>query len=174
MKIRVLLAISALIPVFSAQAAPVFMSVEWAEQACEGWNQNDELTTGLGGDWIANDAGRGYKAIQIYRSDCPKSPKVELTLQKSGSKAECTYGGSVVHTDLNDDVDYLMHATDEDWVCMGEGDWGCGPMGAMMTGKLKFDGPKGEAMGVMGPFENFLLLTGKIAADRKQCPPPAP
>ena len=35
---------------------------------------------------------------------------------------------------------------------MGEGAFGCGAMGAMTTGKLKFSGPKMETMGVMGPF----------------------
>jgi putative sterol carrier protein len=43
-------------------------------------------------------------------------------------------------------------------------------MGAMMTGKLQFKGPKGEAMGVMGPFDTFLQLTGKVPGDKKACP----
>jgi putative sterol carrier protein len=53
---------------------------------------------------------------------------------------------------------------------MGEGKFGCGAMGAMMTGKLKFEGPKMEAMGVMGPFDSFLLLTGKVPGDKASCP----
>ncbi len=153
-----------------AQAAPAFMSPEWAAQACDAWNQDKELTQGLGGDWIANDAGRGYKVIHIYRSDCPDSKRVELTIKGENGLAKCTYGGAVAHNELNGDVDYLMYASDEDWKCMGKGSWGCGPMGAMATGKLKFDGPKMEAMSVMGPFEGFLLLTGKVPADRKACP----
>jgi putative sterol carrier protein len=40
----------------------------------------------------------------------------------------------------------------------------------MMTGKLKFQGPKGEAMGVMGPFDGFLTMTGKVAGDKASCP----
>ncbi len=43
-------------------------------------------------------------------------------------------------------------------------------MGAMMTGKLKFEGPKGEAMGVMGPFNAFLTGTGKVPGDKESCP----
>jgi putative sterol carrier protein len=43
-------------------------------------------------------------------------------------------------------------------------------MGAMMTGKLKFEGPKMEAMGVMGPFDSFLILTGKVPGDKASCP----
>jgi putative sterol carrier protein len=42
-------------------------------------------------------------------------------------------------------------------------------MGAMTTGKLKFDGPKMEAMGVMGPFNAFLKLTGTIGGEKGAC-----
>ncbi|HHH39203.1 MAG TPA: sterol-binding protein [Sedimenticola sp.] len=160
----------ALVSAGASAAAPVFMSPQWAADACKAWNADDELTEGLGGDWINNDAGRGYKVIQIYRSDCGADKKVELTISNEDGKAKCTYGGAVAHQELNPDVDYLMYASDEDWACMGEGSWGCGPMGAMATGKLKFDGPKMEAMSVMGPFEGFLLLTGKVDADRNSCP----
>ncbi len=150
--------------------AATFMSAEWAAEACEAWNKDKGLVEGLGGDWMKNNAGRGYKVIQIYRADCKDSPKVELTISDEGGNAKCTYGGAVKHTELNSDVDYLMYATDKDWVCMGKGSWGCGPMGAMATGKLKFKGPKMEAMGVMGPFAGFLELTGKVPSDRSACP----
>ena len=70
----------------------------------------------------------------------------------------------------NDAVDCLIDGTDEDWTCMGEGQFGCGAMGAMMTGKLKFQGPKGKAMGVMGPFDSFLTMTGKVPGDKAACP----
>ncbi len=153
----------------SAQAA-TFMSADWAAEACKAWNQQDKLLEGLGGDWIKNDAGRGYKVIHMYRSSCKNSPQVELVISNEGGKAKCTYGGAVKHEKLDYDVDYLMYADDDDWVCMGKGSWGCGPMGAMTTGKLKFNGPKMEAMGVMGPFGEFLELTGKIPSDRKACP----
>ena len=43
----------------------------------------------------------------------------------------------------------------------------CGPMKAMMLGRLSFSGSYGEAMGNMGPFTNFLRLVGK-SADRLQ------
>ncbi|MCB1858223.1 MAG: SCP2 sterol-binding domain-containing protein [Gammaproteobacteria bacterium] len=151
-------------------AAPVFMSEEWAAEACNAWNENPKLVTGLAGKWIGNDAGRGYKVIHIYRSDCDTTRRVELTITDSEGGAHCSYGGTVQHNALNGDVDYLMYANDQDWVCMGKGDWGCGPMGAMATGKLKFEGPKMEAMSVMGPFEDFLLLTGSLDSDRNSCP----
>ena len=87
----------------SVSAAPVFMSNDWAGQACSAWNEDDGLTTGLAGDWISNDAGRGYKVIQIYRTDCPGEKKVELTIVKEEGKAKCSYGGPVEHQDLNKD-----------------------------------------------------------------------
>jgi hypothetical protein len=43
-----------------------------------------------------------------------------------------------------------------------------------LTGKLKFSGPKGEAMGVMGSFNDFLLLTGKVPGDKGACPSASP
>ena len=154
---------------FAASAA-VFMDAEWAEGMCEAWNSSSDMTTGLGADWIGNDAGRGYKLIRLYRTDCGKDTAVQLTITGEEGKAVCTYGGLPTDEELNFEVDYLMRATDEDWACMGEGSWGCGAMGAMMTGKLEFDGPKMEAMGVMGPFNTFLELTDEVPGDTDTCP----
>jgi putative sterol carrier protein len=64
---------------------------------------------------------------------------------------------------------YQTASNDADWTCMGKGEFGCGAMGAMMSGKLNFKGPKVEAMKVMGPFESFLKLTGKVAGDKSAC-----
>lgn len=167
---KLTISIAALALATGAAQAATFMDADWAAAACEAWNQSEKLTTGLGGDaWAANDAGRGYKVIQLYRKECGEDSKVELEIANQDGKAICTRGGSV-QRDPNFDVDYLMYATDEDWVCMGEGSFGCGAMGAMMTGKLKFNGPKGEAMGVMGPFNAFLKLTGEVAGDKSTCP----
>ena len=95
---------------------------------------------------------------------------MELQISDKDGKALCTYGGKVKSTALKPEVDYVMNATDEDWTCMGAGSFGCGAMGAMMSGKLQFKGPKMEAMGVMGPFDTFLQLTGKVPGDKKACP----
>jgi putative sterol carrier protein len=155
----------------SGSQAATFMDADWASQLCKAWNANTTLTQGLGGKaWAKNDAGRGYKVIHLYRTKCGEKTKVELELADKDGKAACVYGGVVKHTKLNDAVDYLMYGTDEDWTCMGEGKFGCGAMGAMMTGKLKFQGPKGEAMGVMGPFDSFLTMTGKVPGDKAACP----
>jgi putative sterol carrier protein len=51
---------------------------------------------------------------------------------------------------------------------MGRGEYG--PMRAMMFGRLAFEGPMGEAMGNMGPFEGFLQLVGKVPGDTTSCP----
>jgi len=150
----------------SAQAAPL-MSTDWAVQACSYWNTNPALTTELAEKWSKNDAGRGYKIIHMYRTDCGEDTKVEMTISTKGGKTTCTYAGKIQHATLDYDVDYKMHAETKRWREMGAGEYG--PMRAMMFGRLKFEGPKGEAMKVMGPFEQFLLIPGKVAGD-DTCP----
>lgn len=150
-----------------AFAAPPLMSAEWTQQACAEWNQNPALTDGLGKKWINNDKGRGYKAVHLYRTDCGEASATELAIVKEDGKAICQYGGEIKHVELDYDVDYTMHATTTRWQEMGNGDYG--PMRAMMFGRLKFTGPKMEAMGVMGPFDAFLRMPGKVAWDQA-CP----
>ncbi|MDR3393120.1 MAG: SCP2 sterol-binding domain-containing protein [Sulfuriferula sp.] len=152
----------------TAAATPVLMSAEWAAQACEAFNKNPKLTDGLGGKWIANNKGRGYKVIHLYRSDCEDSPQVEMRISDKDGKAMCTYGGKVEMAKLDSGADYLMYATTEKWHDMGAGEYG--PMKAMMFGRLQFEGPKMEAMSVMTPFEQFLLLAGKVPSTETSCP----
>jgi putative sterol carrier protein len=155
----------------AASQAGAFMDAAWAAQLCKAWNANGTLTKGLAGDsWAKNNAGRGYKTIHLYRSKCGEKSKVEIEIADKDGKATCTYGGAVKHDKPNYDVDYLMYSDDEGWTCMGEGKFGCGAMGAMMSGTLKFKGPKGEAMGVMGPFDSFLTMTSKVPGDKAACP----
>ena len=61
-----------------------------------------------------------------------------------------------------------MFAQTTRWEEMGAGKYG--PMKGMMTRRLRFQGPKWEAMNNMGPFKNFLLLTGQIPGDTAICP----
>lgn len=152
----------------SATAATELMSEEWAKAACVAWNADSTLTGGLHeSGWSANDKKRGYKALQVSRKDCKSSPKVEVRIAAKDGKALCVSGGrSVDKLDL--DVDYAMTADTRRWIEMGKGDYG--PMRAMMFGRLSFDGPMGEAMGNMGPFESFLLLVGKVPSDTATCP----
>jgi putative sterol carrier protein len=152
----------------TSAAAPVLMSEEWAKEACVAWNADKTLTEGLHeSGWAANDKKRGFKVLQVARKDCASGPKVELRISAKDGKAMCASGGlSTAKLDL--DVDYAMTAETKRWIEMGKGEYG--PMRAMMFGRLSFDGPMGEAMGNMGPFESFLLLVGKVPGDTASCP----
>lgn len=152
----------------TAYASPVLMSSEWGAAACDAWNQEEVLTTKLASDWMKNDKDRGYKVMQIYRSDCENSSKIELTISMKDGKAMCVYGGAIKHAALDSNADYVMWATTKRWLEMGNGEYG--PMKAMMFGRLNFKGPKMEAMGNMGPFEKFLLLAGKVDSNKDSCP----
>lgn len=151
---------------FTANAG--FMDATWAKKACSAWNNNSTLTNKLGGDeWASNDGGRGYKMIQMYREKCGAGSKVQLTIVNKGGKAMCTYGGKPDGKKFDSSHDYVMYAEDDDWTCMGSGE--CKAMGSMVTGKLNFTGPKFEAMGVMGPFNAFLKLTGTVGGEKGAC-----
>ena len=137
------------------------MSPAWARLACEAWNAEPALTGKLAeSGWAGNNAGRGFKVIQIYRSDCADSPRVELRIASEDAKARCSYGGKLETAKLDGSVDYLMYAETRRWQEMGRGEYG--PMRAMMFNRLQFDGPMLEAMSNMGPFESFLRLVGKV------------
>jgi putative sterol carrier protein len=148
-------------------AAPAMMSAEWTAQACDAWNQDDALTTGLGEHWIKNDANRGYKIIHLYRTECGEESKTELKIMERDGKAVCVYGGAVQNTRMNLSVDYTLHATTERWEEIGAGQYG--PIRAVMFGRLKFTGPKMEALSVAEPFKAFMHLPARIPGD-KACP----
>lgn len=151
-----------------SQAAPLMMAADWAQEMCKAWNADPTLTGKLiESGWMKNNKGRGYKVMQIYRSDCDASPHVELRVTEKDGKATCVYGGKA-ESKLDADADYLMWAETPRWVEMGKGEYG--PMRAMFFQRLHFDGPMGEAMGNMGPFENFLLLVGKVPGETGACP----
>jgi putative sterol carrier protein len=153
----------------SVSAAPPLMSPDWAKGACEAWNADPVLTGKLvESEWIRNDKGRGFKAMQLYRADCGDRPTAEMRIALKDGKAACVYGGAVETAKLESGADYVMYAQTERWIEMGKGEYG--PMRAMMFGRLGFEGPKLEAMGNMGPFENFLLLVGKVAGETATCP----
>lgn len=167
---KIILVTTVTIGLTSSAMATEFMDQTWAKKTCDAWNKNATLTTGLA-EWSTNNKDRGYKLIQIYRTQCNTNSKVQLNIINKGGKAICAYGGKPDGKKADYSVDYIMHANDEDWTCMGKGSFGCGAMGAMMSGKLKFKGPKGEAMSVMGPFGAFLELTGSVKGTKSQtCP----
>ncbi len=145
------------------------MSADWAAEACKAWNEDATLTQKLHeSGWAANHKGRGKKVLRIARTDCPASPLAELHIAPREGKALCVAGGAAPAAALDSDVDYLMTAETRRWQEMGRGEYG--PMRAMMFRRLSFDGPMGEAMGNMGPFEGFLLLVGKVPGDTGSCP----
>lgn len=148
-----------------AVAEPVMLSEDWGKSACEAWSADQVLTKGLfESGWVTNQKNnKGYRIIEIYRSDCPSSPHLQLKLEPKDGKAVCAGSGKM----FDKDWDFLMYAKTEHWVSMGKGE--VGPMGGMMTGKLKFEGSMWEAMQNMGPFKNFLLLFGKVPSDTKTC-----
>lgn len=150
----------------SAQTA---MTPGWAKALCTAWNRDEVLTGKLvETGWVRNDAGRGYKAMQIWRSDCANSGHAEIRIALKDEKATCVYGGAVETSKLDSGSDYRMWADTPRWQEMGAGEYG--PMKAMMLGRLNFDGPRMEAMGNMGPFENFLRLVGKVPGEWGACP----
>jgi putative sterol carrier protein len=152
-----------------ALGAPVMMSADWAQDACNAWNKDPVLTDKLADSgWVKNDAGRGFKVMHVARSDCGDRPTAELRIALKDGKAACVYGGAPTAAKLDGSADYAMKAETARWVEMGNGEYG--PMRAMMLGRLGFDGPKLEAMGNMAPFENFLLLVGKVPGEAGACP----
>ena len=164
------LATAMLLATTAAQAAaPVLMSAEWGTAACAAWNADPVLTRDLAeSGWIQNDKGRGFKVMQVFRSDCGDKATAELRVALKDGKAMCVFGGAVETAKLDGGADYLMKAETGRWVEMGKGEYG--PMRAMMLGRLGFTGPMVEAMGNMAPFENFLLLVGKVPSETKACP----
>lgn len=151
-----------------ATAAPDLMSIDWVREACVAWNADPVLTAKLQeSGWVANNKERGYKVLQVFRSDCRDSAKVELRIASKDGKAMCVASGKS-ESALDFSVDYAMSAETSRWLEMGRGDYG--PMRAMFLRRLSFDGPMGEAMGNMGPFESFLLLVGKVPGDTASCP----
>lgn len=163
------LALFATLAASAAAAAPPLMSEEWARAACEAWNADPVLPVELArSGWAGNHKNRGYKRLRIVRADCAGSPAAELRIEPKGGRAACVLGGRAQEPALDTDVEYAMSADTRRWQEMGRGEYG--PMRAMMFGRLSFDGPMGEAMGNMGPFESFLLLVGKVPGAADACP----
>lgn len=170
MKKQILLGLAGLFSLqLSAFAATPMMSADWGAAACDAWNASSTLTDELAGDtWAANNGDKGYKVMQVYRMDCSDAPTVELQISNKDGKAMCTYGGAVKSSDLNSSIDYVMYAKTKNWERMGSGKDGA--MKAMSLRRLRFEGPKMEAMSNMGPFGAFLMLTGSVEGDTSACP----
>ena len=166
-KLFTALCASGMILAAPAAVATPLMSADWAAQACQQWNKTAALTNELAGSWIKNDGGRGYKIVQMYRTDCGAATRSEMKIQPQGGKAICTYGGKVQTASLDESKDYVMYAPTKTWKEMGAGEYG--PKKGMFFHSFRFDGPSAEAMGVMGAFEAFVLFPGKIPGE-DACP----
>ncbi len=143
---------------FVLAGTPKFMSPAWAQELCTAWNGSPTLVDRLGGSWVKNNGGQGYKVMEISDSSLKGTPPVQLEIAAKNGKAECTYGGAPRTVTLNYSHDYRMWATTHNWQHMGS------PMMAMMFGRLNFKGPKLEAMENMTPFAAFLKLVRSIPA----------
>ena len=56
-----------------------FMDQAWAKDMCDAWNKSETLTTGLS-KWATNNKDRGYKLIQVYRTQCNEESKIQLKI----------------------------------------------------------------------------------------------
>lgn len=167
-KLLLVLSLAALAGAAGAQE-PRAMSAAWAQQMCSAWNAEPVLTGKLvESGWMKNDGGRGFKAMQVWRSDCADSAHVELRIALKDGQAQCIHGGALGTQAFDRGADYQMWAETVRWREMGEGQYG--PMKAMMFKRLEFDGPRLEAMGNMGPFGSFLRLVGKVPGNWEGCP----
>src|SRR6266487_1268038 len=116
--------LSTALPALAQTPAPA-MSPPWAQDMCTAWNADTTLTGKMvESGWIKNDAGRGFKAMQIYRGDCANSERIEMRIALKDEKAQCVYGGAATTKDLDRGADYLMWAETARWREMGAGDYG--------------------------------------------------
>ncbi|HIE77486.1 MAG TPA: hypothetical protein EYP92_01475 [Candidatus Thioglobus sp.] len=126
-----------------------------AEQMAAEFNASSTPAELVASGWAANDAGKGFKVLQVTVDDA--NVAAEMHIDNNGKVV--AFFDSIETANPNFDVDYLMSADMDDWAAMGTGD--NGPMYAMTFGGLSFKGPMGEAMSNMGPFGSFLVNIGK-------------
>lgn len=136
-------------------AADPWMSPEWTKKFCDYWNSNLQTTMAEWAEYNFNKQ-KGFKTIQFYRQDCNPHKKVEVRIKYENSKAICIYGGEA----KDNNPEFLMYATDENWKSLAKGEFGFMGMGIMK--KMTFQGSKIEAMKFMEPFKAFLIGLGKV------------
>ncbi|MDW8237538.1 MAG: SCP2 sterol-binding domain-containing protein [Aquificaceae bacterium] len=145
------------------KANAIFMDDVYAKMLCDAWNKTPQLVDNLGKSESWSQIAE--RKLFLYREDCPNSKQIQLTIKNEDSKARCVYGGFA--KDQRSKDDFLMYAQTSRWLEMGAKAYG--PMKAMMTNRLKFEGPRGVAMKNMGPFEAFLDLIDQ-QSDSSKCP----
>src|SRR3569833_2132997 len=75
----------------AAHAATPMMSAEWTAQACDAYKKDQVLSGGQVEKWIKNDAGRVYKFIHLYRTDCGEASLSDLMFFPKFGKAFCVF-----------------------------------------------------------------------------------
>lgn len=130
-----------------------------AQNIADAFNASSTPAELVKSGWAGNDAGKGYKVLQVIVKDSSKA--AELHIDANG-KVVAAFDNAKT-SKLNSNVDYKMIASMEDWASMGTGE--SGPMYHMTFGGLSFEGPMGEAMDNMGPFASFLINIGKNIQD---------
>lgn len=82
------------------------MSAPFAHAMCTAWNADATLTEKLvESGSMKNDAGCGFKLMQIYRSDYPTSARIEMQIALEDGQAKCVYGGAARATPLDGGAD---------------------------------------------------------------------
>lgn len=130
-----------------------------AQNIADAFNASSTPAELVKSGWAGNDAGKGYKVLQVIVKDSSKA--AELHIDANGKVVAAFDNAKTSKLDSN--VDYKMIASMEDWASMGTGE--SGPMYHMTFGGLSFEGPMGEAMDNMGPFASFLINIGKNIQD---------
>ena len=124
---------------------PKFLTPEWIAEYAHYWNQNETLINSL----------KNFNARIKYYIEGGDQPPVYIHVE-GGEVKNCgiANGGK---------YDFEMWATPDDWKTIVSGEMG--PKAAMLTKKLKFKGSMITAMKYMGPFQESLILMGKVPTE---------
>ena len=95
----------------TAAAAPVMMSPEWANDACNAWNADPVLTQKLHeSGWDANHKNRGYKILRIARTQQEVTREIDAVHVQAGAPRHL----EVDHGQADGDADApVEHFVDE-------------------------------------------------------------
>ena len=74
---KTILVTAVIVGLTSSAISTEFMDKTWAKNMCDAWNKSDTLSTGLA-KWSTNNKDRGYKLIQIYRTQCKTESKITI------------------------------------------------------------------------------------------------
>jgi len=93
-----------------------------AQNIADAFNASSTPAELVKSGWAGNDAGKGYKVLQVIVKDSSKA--AELHIDANGKVVAAFDNAKTSKLDSN--VDYKMIASMEDWASMGTGE--SGPM----------------------------------------------